>query len=120
MVTLREVADKAGVSLSTASRVVNGYKNVNEETRKKVRDYLGNSADAVTGAIRALMMSAAGTVIFPVQDHLGYGADTRINTPGRPHGNWCYRVTEEQLNSIDLEKFAYMNKIYARGATSLT
>ena len=36
MVTLQQVADKAGVSLSTASRVVNGYKNVNEDTRRKV------------------------------------------------------------------------------------
>lgn len=36
MVTLRDVAKAAGVSLSTASRVVNGYKNVNDDTRKKV------------------------------------------------------------------------------------
>jgi 4-alpha-glucanotransferase len=93
---------------------------LDEETRKKVLDYLGNPTDAVTGAIRTLMMSAAGTVIFPVQDLLGYGADTRINTPGNPHGNWRYRITDEQLNSIDLEKFAYMNRIYARGAESLT
>ena len=36
MATLRDVAKAAKVSLSTASRVINGYKNVNEETRKRV------------------------------------------------------------------------------------
>ena len=41
MVTLQQVADKAGVSLSTASRVVNGYKNVNEDTRRKVAYHNG-------------------------------------------------------------------------------
>ena len=87
---------------------------LDEDTRRKVLDYLGDPADAVTAIIRALMMSAAGTVIFPVQDLLGYGADTRINTPGKANGNWSYRVTEEQLDSIDLEKFAHMNRIYAR------
>lgn len=36
MATLRDVARLADVSLATASRVVNGYKNVQEETRQRV------------------------------------------------------------------------------------
>lgn len=36
MATLRDVARLAGVSLATASRVVNGYKNVRESTRQQV------------------------------------------------------------------------------------
>lgn len=36
MVTLREVARIAGVSLATASRVMNGYKGVSEKTRQHV------------------------------------------------------------------------------------
>lgn len=88
---------------------------LDKETRERVLDYLGNPRDAVAAAIRALMMSHAGTVIFPVQDLLGYGADTRTNTPGKADGNWRFRLTPEQLESIDLEKFAHMNRIYARG-----
>lgn len=38
MATLRDVAKRANVSLATASRVVNGYVNVQEETRKRVLD----------------------------------------------------------------------------------
>lgn len=36
MTTLRDVAKHANVSLATASRVINGYVNVQEETRKRV------------------------------------------------------------------------------------
>ena len=85
-----------------------------EDARRDVHDYLGYPADGFAATIRAMMMSVAGTVIFPVQDLLGYGADTRINTPGKATGNWRYRVTDEQIERIDWKKFAHLNKIYAR------
>ncbi len=87
---------------------------LDEDTRESVLDYLGEPEDGFDATIRALMMSAAGTVIFPVQDLLGFGADTRINTPGKADGNWRYRVTAEQLGSVDWAKFAHMNRMYAR------
>ncbi len=87
---------------------------LDENTRRDVLDYLGYPVDGFAATIRSVMMSVAGTVIFPVQDLLGYGADTRINTPGKAQGNWRYRVTEEQLSRIDWKKFAHLNKIYAR------
>ena len=36
MVTIRDVAKKAGVSVMTVSRVINGKRNVKESTREKV------------------------------------------------------------------------------------
>ena len=63
VVTLREVADKAGVSLSTASRVVNGYKNVNEETRKKVLDAIQNLNYVIYEAKRQAKSGIIATVI---------------------------------------------------------
>ena len=36
MASLREVAEAAGVSISTVSRVVNGYEHVSEEVRRRV------------------------------------------------------------------------------------
>ncbi|ACM23529.1 MULTISPECIES: LacI family DNA-binding transcriptional regulator [Thermotoga] len=38
MASIRDVARLAGVSIATVSRVINGYNNVSEETRKKVID----------------------------------------------------------------------------------
>ncbi len=87
---------------------------LDEDTRAAVLDYLGHPEDAFCATIRALLMSVAGMVILPIQDLLGYGADTRINTPGKASGNWQYRVTEEQLSSVDWKKFAHLNKLYAR------
>ena len=87
---------------------------LDEDTRENVLDYLGEPEDGFDATIRALMMSAAGTVIFPVQDLLGFGADTRINTPGKADGNWRYRVTAEQLANVNWRRFAHLNRLSAR------
>lgn len=64
--------------------------------------------------IKTMYMSCADTLIMPIQDILGYGSDTRLNTPGKADGNWGYRITKEQLDSIDKNKFKRLNHIYAR------
>lgn len=87
---------------------------LDDNTRRNALDYLGNPSDSCAGAIRALMMSRAATVIFPMQDLLGYGADTRINTPGKARGNWSWRITKEQMELVDRKHFAHLNHIYAR------
>ena len=45
---------------------------------------------------------------------LSYGGDTRINTPGVALGCWQYRVTREQLDSVDWKGLSEMNKRYGR------
>lgn len=87
---------------------------LDESTRANVLDYLGHPSDPVRATVRALMMSAADTVIFPVQDLLAFGADTRVNTPGNTTGNWRYRLTRDQLDSVDWYELGRMNKRYAR------
>ncbi len=70
--------------------------------------------DGCRAIIRTIMGSNAGLCIFPVQDLLGYGNDTRLNVPGRAEGNWMYRITKEQLNYIDTAEYKYYNSIYGR------
>ena len=70
--------------------------------------------DGCWAIIRTIMGSNAGLCIFPVQDLLGYGNDTRLNVPGRADGNWLYRITKEQLNYIDTKKYKHYNSIYGR------
>ena len=88
------------------------------EKRKRLFDYCGyEGADFDRGlhaVIKTMLASSAGLVIVPVQDLLGFGADTRMNTPGRAEGNWLFRLTKEQLDSIDREKYKYLNKLYMR------
>lgn len=64
--------------------------------------------------IKTITASSAGLTVFPVQDLLGYGSDTRLNVPGRAEGNWLYRVTREQLSLINTEKLKYYNALYGR------
>jgi 4-alpha-glucanotransferase len=61
------------------------------------------------------MMSVSHTAIFPLQDVLGFGADTRMNLPGRPYGNWAWRFTIDWLEKPEInERLAKLTKIYAR------
>ena len=64
--------------------------------------------------MRTLMASVSSLAIFPIQDVLGYGADTRMNIPGLPEGNWRYRVTKAQLDTIDKGYFRQLNHLYGR------
>lgn len=65
---------------------------------------------------RTLLESHAGLVIFPVQDLLLYGADTRMNKPGVAEGNWGFRVAGYQKAELDSQKgkFLYWNTLYGR------
>ncbi len=91
---------------------------LSEEVRKGMLEYCGyDSPDWNNGyqsIIRTIFASHASTVILPIQDLLGYGSDTRLNIPGKADGNWQYRVTADQLNSIDKNRWRRLNYIYRR------
>lgn len=94
---------------------------LNEGARRELCEYVGWRGDpcaCLDDIERTLLMSAAGTVIFPVQDLLRYGEDTRMNIPGRAEGNWMYRVTGEQLDSIDWKRLWSRNLRYGRIRTA--
>lgn len=64
--------------------------------------------------IRTIMASNAGLTIFPIQDLLGYGNDTRLNIPGRAEGNWLFRITKAQVDGINTSKYRELNRLYGR------
>ena len=64
--------------------------------------------------IRTVLASAAVLAVIPVQDMLGYGADTRINIPGTPEGNWRFRMQYELMHTVDRDYFLDMNNTYGR------
>ena len=91
-----------------------------DASRRDMLDYCGftdlnwNRPESYEAIIRTLMRSVADLAILPIQDVLGFGGDCRMNTPGRPDGNWSFRVTGEQINSIDRYRFSRMNWLYGR------
>lgn len=91
---------------------------LSEEDRQRLFAYCGYKGDLqgdyMDAIIRTLFASSAGLVILPIQDILGFGADTRMNTPGKPDGNWEFRITKENLDSIDRAKYKALNRLYNR------
>ncbi len=91
---------------------------LDEKNRKLALDYCGGYTEDWTQGCKQIMKtmlaSPANTVIFPIQDILIYGSDTRMNTPGTAKNNWAFRITTEQLNSIDKEYYKYQNYLYSR------
>jgi 4-alpha-glucanotransferase len=64
--------------------------------------------------IRTLMASVANTVLFPLQDVLGLGGETRMNLPGTSSGNWRWRVREEQLTPAISARLRELAETYER------
>ena len=88
-----------------------------DTARARMLTYCGHNGDWKRGLdsmIRTLFASHAKLVMLPIQDILGYGCDTRLNTPGKAEGNWAYRITKSQLDSIDRSKWRALNKLYYR------
>ena len=89
-----------------------------EKTRADIAEYFGYPKEEWNSSyldiLRSMLASHAGSVIFPIQDILMFGSDTRMNTPGTSNGNWRYRVTASQLETIDRKKFHRLNELYGR------
>ena len=90
----------------------------NEGERREMLDYIGytdkNWDACYPTIIKTLYRSSAGLVILPIQDILGYGSDTRLNTPGKAEGNWLYRITKEQLSGVDISRYKRYSELYKR------
>lgn len=85
--------------------------------RTYVRDYLDLSANDDVNQwsfLRALIGSVANTVIFPLQDLLGLGADARMNNPGFEGNNWAWRFRENQLTDNHTERLQKLVRLYGR------
>ncbi len=87
------------------------------ERRDEMFEYCGCPGDwnsAVRRIVYTVLGSSAGLAVIPIQDLLGYGGDTRMNTPGVANGSWRFRITADQLKSINTSDLRRMNEIYAR------
>lgn len=88
------------------------------DNRNKILDYFNIPKerwnDSYDDIIIKMLSSSAGLTIFPIQDLLKYGADTRLNTPGTPENNWAFRITKDGVEKIDFRKYKYYNDLYSR------
>ncbi len=60
--------------------------------------YLGPLSEPINWSLtRVAYASVADVAIVPLQDVLGLGGAARMNTPGKPSGNWSWRFREHLL-----------------------
>ena len=52
--------------------------------------------------------------VIPVQDVLGLGSEARMNAPGRPQGNWTWRLPPGALREEHADRLAEMAWLYDR------
>ena len=64
------------------------------EQREQLTGYLAltETEGIRTGILRGVLASPARLAVIPMADWLGLDTDARINTPGRPDGNWQWRA----------------------------
>ncbi len=92
-------------------------KEATPEEKKRLFRYLGREVSVEEihwEIIRLAMMSVADTAIFPMQDILGLGEETRMNRPAHSDGNWHWRFLPEQLTPAISEKLLEMTETYGR------
>jgi len=84
--------------------------------REFVRRYLDTDGHEIHWTlIRLALASVAHTAIFPLQDLLGLGSESRMNLPGRPSGNWGFRFTWDQLTPAAIHRLRALVDLYDRG-----
>ena len=80
------------------------------------RKYLGLNAEEEFnwGVIRGGMSSVADTFVVQMQDCLGLGADSRMNTPGSLGGNWQWRLLPGEASPGLAKKLCQYARMYGR------
>ena len=63
---------------------------------------------------RLAVSSVADTAIIPMQDYLRLGADSRINVPSTPSGNWAWRMRSDAIPDGLADRINAACKLYGR------
>jgi 4-alpha-glucanotransferase len=91
------------------------YTRVGQPTRDRLSNYVGHAvSDAAWELIRVGMASTGDLFLAPVQDILSLGNEARMNSPGQPSGNWCWRVGPNALTPELARRLADMVQLYNR------
>jgi 4-alpha-glucanotransferase len=98
------------------------YEELPDYQRQNLWNYLqrasGESTEAAPALVRMAWSSTAALAIAPLQDLLNLGSEARMNVPGRPDGNWRWRVREDMLSSQAFEWLAQLTASAKRSVGS--
>ena len=94
------------------------YRALNRKDKKFCKEYLnisGNRKKEVHWElVRVAYASVADLVVIPMQDFLGLGSESRINTPSTLGDNWKWRIKPGAFTEEIAEKMEDMARLYGR------
>ena len=91
------------------------YATAPERERDFARRYLGADGPGIAwDMIRAVHASVAERVVVPLQDLLELGTEARMNLPGRPDGNWGWRLLDGQLGDALRDRLRGLTETFGR------
>lgn len=91
------------------------YQTTSETERDFIRRYLARDGHDISwDMIRAVWSSVSMMALAPLQDFLSLGGEARMNFPGKPSGNWSWRLPVNGLNPFLQERIKDMNYLYDR------
>ncbi len=91
------------------------YASAPAQERDFARKYLhSDGADFAWDLIRAAWKSVAVFALAPMQDFLRLGPEARMNFPGRPAGNWAWRMDENALGEDLKQRIRELNRLCER------
>ncbi len=68
----------------------------------------------IRAMIEMTMHSPGNTAVFPMQDIIAAGPESRMNFPGHAENNWCWRLDEADLTDDLANTLAYLTWLYRR------
>lgn len=88
------------------------YDTLSEAQKDQVRRYFRISGhDIAWDLIHALYESTCNLIIITMQDLLNKGSEARLNLPGTSQGNWQWRFTLEELESLQSNVSSYLQEL---------
>jgi 4-alpha-glucanotransferase len=97
---------------------VGWFEHLTADERKFAERYLGYAgSDIAWQMIREAWKSVAVLAVAPAQDLLSLGSAARMNTPGRPSGNWRWRLPPSGLGRGVVDRLGEFTATYQRGGT---
>ena len=108
MVSIKDVAKRAGVAISTVSKVLNGYPNVSEETRHRVNKAVEELNFVPNSVAAALSSKQAGRVALLINSNMKTNAIDEIDM--QYISGALNKAMELNLDVITLFFFMFQNK----------
>jgi 4-alpha-glucanotransferase len=88
------------------------YRDASPKEKDHVRSYLRvDGREIGWDFVRSAYAAVSRLAVIPMQDLLSLGGDARFNTPGVAAGNWQWRYSESQLQTLHTQSASYLKSL---------